>query len=287
MRNSKSPHHRILCSDAILAYLRSPATPLLCPRCQKRTKLYLLGDGRRKCIACGKKFSLRGKQKERSLRQLADLLLCFCLDMPATQASKITGYRQPTVDLRYRDLRQAIAGNHWSAQRIHLASTVEITDRGFSNSAFCGRCRKRSGCHGRICGDTPVFGVRIDNTGEIRLDPLADDPILRSGMYCPPIVRGTPKDPYARYGGFLCHGTFHRFMDRKESGHMRDGLEQFWSWAEERLRRHHGMRAENLGYYLKELEWKYNHRTMDPVEQAKVLVPLLPPKLLSSENRHR
>lgn len=68
---------------------------------------------------------------------------------------------------------------------------------------------------------------------------------------------------------------------------MRDGLEQFWSWAEERLRRHHGMRAENLGYYLKELEWKYNHRTMDPVEQAKVLVPLLPPKLLSSENRHR
>lgn len=275
MHSPKASHQRIICSDAILAHLRSPASRLLCPRCQKRTKLYLLEDGRRKCAACGKKFSPRGKQKERSLRQRADLLLCFCLEMPATQASKITGYRQPTVDLQYRNFRQAIAKEHWGTPKIRLARGIEPTDRAFS-SAFCKRCRRRPGCRGRLCHDAPVFGVRLEKQGVVRTDPLADELVLNDGLYCPPIMRGTPKDPYARHGGFICHGTFHRFTDRKESGRMRDGLEQFWSWAEERLRRHHGMRTENLGLYLKELEWKYNHRNMNPIEQAQALTALLP-----------
>lgn len=61
---------------------------------------------------------------------------------------------------------------------------------------------------------------------------------------------------------------------------MHDGLEQFWSWVEERLRRYHGIRMENLGNYLKELVWKYNHRAMGPLEQAITIIPLFHQKLL-------
>lgn len=62
---------------------------------------------------------------------------------------------------------------------------------------------------------------------------------------------------------------------------MHDGCEQFWSWVEERLHRYHGIRTENLGSYLKELEWKYNHRTMGPLEQAIALIALLPKEIIA------
>lgn len=279
----KTPH-RILCSDAILTRLKDGAARPLCPRCQKHTKLYRLGGDRRKCSVCNKTFTENGPRHQRRLRQIADILLCFCLDFPALRASEITGYRQPTVDLLYRKIRQAIADEQWGVQRIRLSSTLETTDRAFL-SAFCKRCHKRPGCRGRICRDAPVFGVRIEKNGGVRLDPLSDEPILRNGMYVPPIVRSAPKDPYAQYNGFICHGTFHRFSNREDDGHMRDGGEQFWSWAQERLHRYHGIRTENLGMYLKELEWKYNHRAMDPLDQALTLIPLLPKELLQPRTR--
>lgn len=288
MHSSKALRHRILCSDTVLSHLRSSAEKeghdsqkrILCPQCQKHTRLYRLGDNRRKCSVCGKKFTEKGERYERRLRQIADVLLCFCLDFPALRASEITGYRQPTVDLLYRRIRQVIAEEDWGTKRIRLASNLESTDRKFS-SAFCKRCRKRPGCRGRLYHDAPVFGVRIESNGEVRLDPLTDEPLFQHGIYCPPIVRGIPKDPYAQYGGFICHGTFHRFSNRENDGHMCDGCEQFWSWAEERLHRYHGIRMENLGNYLKEIAWKYNHRAMGPIEQTLALIPLLPQKLLA------
>ncbi|MBI3336228.1 hypothetical protein HYZ98_01530 [Candidatus Peregrinibacteria bacterium] len=252
MRSPSVTRDRILCADTILTKLR----------CAVGTKEY-------------------SERRERQLQQLADILLCFCLDFPVQQAARLSRYRQPTVDLVYRKIRSAIARCQWGPRRIQLATTLEVTDREFSNSNFCRRCHKREGCHGRISGDAAIFGVYIDD-GNIRIEPLPDEPILKGGMYDPPIVRGTAKDPYARYGGFICHGTFHRFRDRDTDAHLQDGLVQFWSWAEEKLHRYRGMRAANLGLYLKELEWKYNHRTMDPLEQACALIPTLPDDLVHS-----
>lgn len=246
MRTTSAVHDRILCADIILTELRSSL-------------------GKKEC----------SERQERQLQQLADVLLCFCLDFPVQQAARVSRYRQPTVDRLYREIRRAIIEEHWDKRRIVLASTIETNHRRFPQSAFCKRCHKRAGCHGRVCGDAAVFGVRTDDGGAIRLDPLPDDPIQKDGMYYPPIVRGPAKDPHAKYGGFICHRTFHRFGDRKEKNHLQDGLAQFWSWAEERLQRYHGMRTQNLGLYLKELEWKYNHRTMDPLMQACALIPLL------------
>lgn len=279
-RAASAPRHSILSSEIVFTALRRAAGAsgqrkrTLCPQCRTRTALYRLGDGRRRCAVCGKRFSLGGKRSDRHLQQLADILLCFCLDFPALRASAITGYRQPTVDLLYRNIRRVIAGEHWGTMHIRLASSLETEDRQFT-SAFCRRCRKRSGCHGRLCRDAPVFGVRVEGDGEVRLDPLPDEPLLRGGMVVPPILRGVPKDPYARYGGFICHGKLHRFSDRHNDGHMRDGCEQFWTWTAERLHRYHGMRTENLGFYLKECAWKYNHRALGPEEQALALIPLL------------
>jgi ribosomal protein L37AE/L43A len=81
----------IISSDSVQAvlqekarrYSRDASQHLLCPSCQSRTRLYALSDGRRKCSACGRKFS-RGKKTDATrLRQYADTLVCFALDFPA------------------------------------------------------------------------------------------------------------------------------------------------------------------------------------------------------------
>ncbi len=42
-----------------------------------------------------------------------------------------------------------------------------------------------------------------------------------------------------------------------------NGLEGFWSYAKERLNKHHGISPKRFPLYLKELEFRYNHRDED------------------------
>ena len=39
-----------------------------------------------------------------------------------------------------------------------------------------------------------------------------------------------------------------------------NGLEGFWSYAKERLIKHHGVSPKRFPLYLKEMEFRYNHR---------------------------
>ena len=39
-----------------------------------------------------------------------------------------------------------------------------------------------------------------------------------------------------------------------------DGVEGFWSYAKERLIKHHGVSKERFPLYLKEMEFRYNNR---------------------------
>lgn len=54
-------------------------------------------------------------------------------------------------------------------------------------------------------------------------------------------------------------------------------LEGFWSWAKERLMKHHGVSKDRFPLYLKELEFRYNHRTADLFDEvANYLCDLVP-----------
>ena len=56
-----------------------------------------------------------------------------------------------------------------------------------------------------------------------------------------------------------------------------NGLEGFWSWAKERLIKHHGVSKDYFPLYLKELEFRYNHRNDDIFDQiANYLCDLVP-----------
>ncbi len=247
---------------------------LLCPSCGKRTRLYVLADGRRKCGSCGKKFVPRRKSLDRSLRRHADLLLCFTFDFPAKQASTLTGIPYRIVLGLYASFRRVIAEQNLVPGKIRLMLSTESCDRGVHGSAFCERCRSRFSCKGRISGDAPIFGVKLLDGGRVFIDPLRDDEALF--RFDRPSI-ASAADRYSGYSGFICRGNFRRFTDHEP---RRDGAEQLWAWMSERLRRHHGIWRKNAGLYLKELEWKYNHRSLSPEDRAQLLITMFPAEFL-------
>ena len=42
-----------------------------------------------------------------------------------------------------------------------------------------------------------------------------------------------------------------------------NGIEGFWSYAKERFHKYHGINHENYPLYLKEMEFRFNHRNED------------------------
>lgn len=95
---------------------------LLCPFCETRTKLNTLGDGRRKCTACGKKFRIHKATEETKLQQCAEILLCFCVNFSAHQTAQITHHRYRPVAVYYDHFRKLIAEKSVPAEKIPLLS---------------------------------------------------------------------------------------------------------------------------------------------------------------------
>jgi hypothetical protein len=54
--------------------------------------------------------------------------------------------------------------------------------------------------------------------------------------------------------------TFDSYPFRHAKNIGKNGIERFWSYAKKRLLKFHGVSRENFVYYLKELEFRYNHR---------------------------
>ena len=281
----------IINSDIVLSHLaakvrqetRAPSRHLLCPRCKRRVKLYRLKDGRKKCSACGAKFEMDKQTDETKLRQYADLLLCFTLDFSARKAAELSGYRYKLVADSYMHFRKLLAEHGLGREKIPLLLEIEQHCRGLHENEFCKRCARSPFCKGRQKGDAPVFGVRQGEKGKIILEPLPEKATESS---LDQLLQQTGVERFAAYSGFVCKGKFHHFKDRpKQKGNL--GLEYFWSWIEERFRKHHGVQNEYLGFYYKELEWKYNHRLLTSEEQAIRIAELFPSDFLQKWLAHR
>lgn len=275
----------IINADSLLPHLKEKVRPtqsdasrhLLCPHCAIRTRLNVLGDGRRKCTVCGKKFRVHKVTEENKLQQCGEILLCFCLDFSAHRTAQITHHRYRLVATFYDHFRRLLAEKSVPEEKKPLLSTRATGGDESHNKSVCRWCKSKV----RSGDATPVFGVQFRESGEVYIDPLKDDEaVLHFGIFGSEEQIAGRRDGYA---GFICCGKFHRFTkDRQaEQGQAKDGAEQVWTWIRERVRSHHGIWKRNTGYYLKELEWKYNNRSLDPDDQAKKMIELMPMNFLS------
>ncbi|MCX5852753.1 MAG: transposase, partial [Deltaproteobacteria bacterium] len=89
-------------------------------------------------------------------------------------------------------------------------------------------------------------------------------------------------DKFRSYDSLMFCGYRHLKVDHGKyfsSGKVYiNGLEGFWSWAKERLVKHHGVSKEQFPLYLKELEFRYNNRRTDLFDHVATYLCNLVPK---------
>ena len=229
---------------------------ILCPACKSRTT-YKLGDGRRKCKRCGKKFS-RGSRKPRiSKTILKEIVRLFWLMVPAERAARDLGVNRKTVLSHYTRLRTVLR-NECDNETEPMKGEVEVDESYFGGY--------RKGIRGRgAAAKIPVFGL-LKRKGQVRVifpsrldkktlqQEIKDHVVPQSWVY---------SDGYRAYDKLDLEGFHHVRIDHsstlgKGRSHI-NGIENFWGFAKRRLKMYHGGWKRNFRLFLKEMEFRFNH----------------------------
>ena len=83
-------------------------------------------------------------------------------------------------------------------------------------------------------------------------------------------------DGWKAYDGLILNGYEHHRVFHHENEFVRgkshvNGIENFWSFAKGRLAKFNGCNSDAFVLYLKECEWRYNHRHEDLLPLIKKL----------------
>jgi transposase len=235
-----------------------------CPRCLHR-KLYKLSSGRRRCARCKytfQEFSGRwiGLGNLNPIQWLS-LIKLFELELSVRKMAEQMNLAYNTVYRSIRTIRLAILTHAHDAKDL-LDGEIELDECYFGG--------RRKGQRGRgAAGKVPVFGI-LERNGTVRVTVVPDvtaETLI--GLTVKTVRRGSIiyTDKFRSYDSLMFCGYRHLKIDhamRFATGKVYiNGLEGFWSWAKERLIKHHGVSKENFPLYLKELEFRYNHRHTD------------------------
>lgn len=233
-----------------------------CPFCFSR-KFWKLGDGRRRCQRCKRAYHDLTGRWWNSVNLPMDVWLriikLFELEISANKIADQTGLAYNTIRKALMTLRHSILVHANDGDDLVLSGEIELDE-----SYFGGR---RKGKRGRgAAGKIPVFGIlsRGDKVSVTVVPDVTSKTLLTITNKV--VRRGSIiyTDKFNVYDALMYCDYLHLSVDhssRFANGKVHiNGLEGFWSWAKERLFKHHGVSPRWFPMYLKELEFRYNHR---------------------------
>lgn len=203
-----------------------------CPYCGG-IHLYKLGDGRRKCRDCRRRFTpnpVGSRLDDDVLNKLPNL---FWDLVPAEEASVELGLNRKTVQRYYRKMRQAVADCEY-------APVIDAREAWNMVGFFHGYWRL-GGLYNDLTGVFPVFGLACLE-GMVR------------------VIMAHNKADYSRLDA---HSL--RMATVEKAGHENTASDErlaneFWAFARPRLGTYHGGWKANLPLFLQEMEFRFNHR---------------------------
>lgn len=213
--------------------------------------LYKLNDKRVKCKHCKQKYSLL--QLKRDLQ----ILYYFYLEISARRAANELNINYKTVQSRFMSFRRCIA-NYCLQEGRQLRGEIEIDESYFGG--------KRKGNRGRGANNKAiVFGI-LERKGKVYTVIVKD---VSADTLMNEIKNKTKKgsvfytDSWRSYNSLEQYGKHNKIDHDKElvnhHNHI-NGIEGFWSFAKERFYKYHGIRMNNYPLYIKEMEFRFNHR---------------------------
>jgi transposase len=238
-----------------------------CIRC-KSYKVYRLSDGRFRCKRCGYTFfewtgRWLGKLKIDAIDWLWIIKL-FELELSTRKIAKQVSISYPTV-LKAVDLIRRSIVTESKGDLALIEGEVEMDEAYFGG--------KRKGKRGRGAGHKiPVFGI-LERKGVVQVEVLPNvsaQSLLN--LTVKKVRRGSIvyTDKFRGYDALMFCGYRHLRIDHEKvfsSGKVYiNGLEGFWSYAKERLIKHHGVSIQKFPLYLKEMEFRYNYRNQNIFE---------------------
>jgi len=217
-----------------------------------------------KCYGCNKEWGVRRGSILEGLKipftKFLMAIKLFELDTSVRESAKQLGLAYNTVYHLYQILRHAIIIT--DSDNGSFSGEIEMDE-----SYFGGR---RKGNRGRgAAGKVPVFGI-LERGGKVKVEVVGDvkgDTLLELAIK--KVKRGSLiyTDRFRSYNGLISYGFKHRRIDHGKkfaNGKVYiNGIEGFWSFAKERLMKYHGVNPMKFPLYLKELEFRYNHRDRD------------------------
>jgi len=235
---------------------------VFCPRCKGRDA-YSLSNGRYRCKRCRydfREFTGRWLSRVRlSPKQWIWLVKLFSLEISTRRMAK-------ELELHYSTALKAVDAIRMSivmhGEDDLLKGTIEMDETYFGG--------RRKGKRGRgAFHKVPVFGI-LERNGRVSVNVLPDvsaDSILSIAVR--KVKRGSIvyTDKWKSYDALMFCGYRHMKVDhdvRFSRGKVHiNGMEGFWSYAKERLIKHHGVSPRKFPLYIKEMEFRYNNREGD------------------------
>lgn len=236
-------------------------TVRFCIRCRTK-RLYRIRRDRYRCSECGYEFSdFTGRWINKVKLQAKDwlrLIKLFELETPARGASQKMGISYPTVLKTFYSIRRAIVAHGKDGDHL-LRGQIEA-DGGFGDR------QDKTQPHQEIQNRIPVFGI-IEGDGKVRVEVLRDiraENILNSTIEKVRWGSIVYTNKFNGYNALMFCGYKHLSVDHdkrfSQGGAYIGGLEGFWSFVKERMSKFHGVSKEKFPLYLKEMEFRYNHR---------------------------
>ena len=192
-------------------------------------------------------------------RTVRQLIHHFSLEIPAGRAARELGINRHSAERIYARIRQAIAKA--CEREAPLSGEVEVDE-----SYFGGH---RKGNRGRgAAGKVAVFGL-LKRNGKVYTRPVPN--VSRSVLRLiinQKVPEGSTiySDSFRSYDGLLTDGYRHYRINHgagefaRKRNHI-NGIESFWAFAKTKLRRYYGVRRSHFFLYLKEMEFRFNHRS--------------------------
>lgn len=188
-----------------------------------------------------------------------ELIKYFCAGVTARSAAELSGVNRNTAILFFYKLRETIHDKIVNEEPPMMAGEIELDE-----SYFGGR---RKGKRGRGAGGkVPVFGllkrngyvhaVIIPNSSSQTLFPIIREKIRpHSIVYTESFRAYDVLDVSEVHHDRINHSEL--FADKHN--HI-NGIENFWNQSKRHLRRYNGVPKEHFHLFLKECEWRFNHR---------------------------
>jgi transposase len=234
---------------------------IFCVRCRSH-KIYRIHSKRYRCKRCGYTFHDFTKRWLNKLnipyKKWLWIIKLFELEVSARKTAEQVRLSYPTTLKAFDIIRYALIGNAHDADDF-LAGEIELDESYFGG--------KRKGRRGRgAANKVPVFGI-FERNGIVKVE-VVKDVSARSllEMTIKTVRRGSIvyTDRFRSYDALMFCGYRHLCVDHGKlftAGKVYiNGLEGFWSYAKERLIKFHGVSKKKFPLYLKEMEFRYNHR---------------------------